>query len=120
MKIDNSVDYAKYISDIEQDPANNISRIILVDFGEYFTYIINKGDPLYGKPLSYEYFRSVVKYLELKMRAIAILKQGIPHIDYKGIWKAFYAMEVVPMRKELFPNIQANISKYNEEKNGKN
>lgn len=116
MNLSNSLTYALYISDLEQDPTNNINRIILVDFGRYFNKILEKGDPLYGNDISYDYFKSVVKYLELKMKAIAILKQGVPYINYKDIWKAFYAIHVVPKRKNLFPSIQENINKYHNEK----
>lgn len=55
----------------------------------------------------YYRFREIVKNFEEKFWSISSLKPGEPFS--KKLWDAFFATQVVPLRKRLFPKMQALI-----------
>lgn len=55
----------------------------------------------------YYRFREIVKNFETKFWAISELKIGEPFTQ--KLWNAFFATQVVPLRTQLFPNIQKMI-----------
>ena len=62
-------------------------------------------DPLTGK-IPYFRFKEAVKNFETKFQSISQLKRG--NLS-PGLWRAFFALYVVPIRAELFPEIQNKI-----------
>lgn len=57
--------------------------------------------------LYYYRFKEIVKNFETKFWAISKLKLGEPFTQ--KLWNAFFATQVVPLRTQLFPNIQKMI-----------
>lgn len=57
--------------------------------------------------LYYYRFKEIVKNFETKFWAISELKVGEPFTQ--KLWNAFFATQVVPIRKKLFPAIQSMI-----------
>lgn len=55
----------------------------------------------------YYRFREIVKNFESKFLAISELKVGEP-LSQK-LWNAFFATQVVPLRRRLYPKIQKRI-----------
>lgn len=55
----------------------------------------------------YYRFREIVKNFETKFWAISELKIGEPLTQ--KLWNAFFATQVVPLRTQLFPDIQKMI-----------
>lgn len=55
----------------------------------------------------YYRFREIVKNFEEKFWSISSLKPGEPFS--KKLWGAFFVTQVVPLRKRLFPKMQALI-----------
>lgn len=62
----------------------------------------NKSDIIY-----YYRFREIVKNFESKFWAISELKVGEP-LSQK-LWNAFFATQVVPLRRRLYPKMQKRI-----------
>lgn len=59
----------------------------------------------------YEDFRSLVRKYQQRFSEISQLKSGNPLS--KGLWNAFYAITVVPIRTKLYPEMQQRIMDYN-------
>lgn len=57
--------------------------------------------------LYYYRFKEIVKNFETKFWAISKLKLGEPFTQ--KLWNAFFATQVVPLRTQLFPDIQKMI-----------
>lgn len=57
----------------------------------------------------YYRFREIVKNFESKFWAISELKVGEP-LSQK-LWNAFFATQVVPLRRRLYPKMQKRIEK---------
>lgn len=77
--------------------------------------------------LYYYRFKEIVKNFETKFWAISKLKLGEPFTQ--KLWNAFFATQVVPLRTQLFPDIQKMIeelpnfrarAEYNRSKQDKN
>lgn len=61
----------------------------------------------YQQKLRYKYFKEIVKEFQAKFGQINALKKG-NHLS-PGLWKAFFAVAVVPYRKEHYAQIQDHI-----------
>lgn len=59
------------------------------------------------KQIYYYRFREIVKNFQEKFWSISRLKIGEPFSE--KLWNAFFATQVVPLRKKLFPDIQKFI-----------
>ena len=59
------------------------------------------------KHIYYYRFREIVKNFQEKFWSISKLKIGEPFSE--KLWNAFFATQVVPLRKRLFPDIQKFI-----------
>lgn len=59
------------------------------------------------KHIYYYRFGEIVKNFQEKFWSISKLKIGEPFSE--KLWKAFFATQVVPLRKKLFPDIQKFI-----------
>lgn len=65
------------------------------------------------KHIYYYRFKEIVKNFQEKFWSISKLKIGEPFSE--KLWNAFFATQVVPLRKRLFPKIQKFIEKRKEE-----
>lgn len=63
--------------------------------------------------LRYKYFKEVVREFQLKFGQINALKKGRPLSQ--ELWKAFFAIVVVPYRKEHYTQIQDHIESLRKE-----
>lgn len=55
----------------------------------------------------YKKFRQCVTEMQDKFNAISNKKTGLPLT--KKLWGAFYAMYIIPVRAELFPEVQLEV-----------
>jgi hypothetical protein len=76
------------------------------DFLDYCQTTTLGINPKYGY-IYYYRFKEVIKNFETKFWAISKLKVGEPFTQ--KLWNAFFATQVVPLRKKLFPDIQKFI-----------
>lgn len=65
------------------------------------------------KHIYYYRFREIVKNFQEKFWSISKLKIGEPFSE--KLWNAFFATQVVPLRKKLFPDIQKFIEERKKE-----
>lgn len=102
----------EYIKKFKMDQPNySFDRNEFMDtFGKEFNdYLENPQfgiDPETGK-LPYPRFKEIVKNFELKFNSISEAKPGKPLS--RGLWNAFYAIHVIPVREKLFPKLDAKI-----------
>lgn len=82
-------------------------RDFIRGYGQEFESKVYPGMP-------YPKFRKVVADMDAKFKEILALKQRKGRLSNKW-WKAFYAIYVVPKRRELFPEKQARIEKLKDE-----
>ena len=62
---------------------------------------------LINEAISYPTFKQLVKVFQEKFNKISELKLGKPLS--KGLWNAFYAIHVIPMRSTLYPKLDKKI-----------
>jgi hypothetical protein len=82
-------------------------------FGNELRTFLNRPD--LGKDphtgiLPYHSFTCIIRNFQYKFEAIGKLTGKGPFSE--AFWKAFFAIYVVPIRKELYPNIQAKIETF--------
>jgi len=63
--------------------------------------------------ITYPKFRNCVKEIETKFWAISNKKVGQPFSD--KLWSAFFAVYVIKVRAELFPDIEKSITEKREQ-----
>ena len=56
---------------------------------------------------NYDKFSHIVREMETKFWSISNKKAGQPFSE--NLWKAFFAAKVIPLRKELFPEVHEKI-----------
>lgn len=76
------------------------------DFLDYCQNTTIGINPKYGY-IYYYRFKEIIKNFETKFWAISKLKVGEPFTQ--KLWNAFFATQVVPLRKKLFPEVQKLI-----------
>lgn len=86
-------------------------------FGEEFNQTVNNPkdniggiDPKTGH-IPYNKFRDIVKAFEIKFKAISELRKSkVGKPLTKKLWAAFYALKVIPLRANLFPEDAERIA----------
>lgn len=69
--------------------------------------LTRQGREAQGMPFTFNLFQNLVKEMENKFWAIS---NKLPTTGFTpGLWNAFYAMGVIPLRKEFFPKEHADI-----------
>lgn len=104
-----AIDYVKFFK-LDQENFNFKREEFISELGKEFleycqTTTIgrdNKSGIIY-----YYRFREIVKNFESKFWAISELKVGEP-LSQK-LWNAFFATQVVPLRRRLYPKMQKRI-----------
>ncbi len=76
------------------------------DFLDYCQTTTIGINPKHGY-IYYYRFKEIIKNFETKFWAISKLKVGEPFTQ--KLWNAFFATQVVPLRKKLFPEVQKLI-----------
>lgn len=76
------------------------------DFLDYCQTTTVGINPKHGY-IYYYRFKEIIKNFETKFWAISKLKVGEPFTQ--KLWNAFFATQVVPLRKKLFPEVQKLI-----------
>lgn len=97
-------------------------ELFLLELNDYFLEILSKAICPSGKlqnpiqslkssvqsgKFTWDMFKTCIKQVEQKFWAISNKKVGLPFT--KKLWGAFYAIYIVKMRSELFPEIEASI-----------
>lgn len=85
-----------------QDPDRRDHREFLRAFGQEF-------NELTASVTTYKGFQEILGSLDQKFREIRGLAPSKKKKLNDKLWKAFYAIYVVPKRKALFPDYQAKI-----------
>ena len=98
----------EYIKKFKMDQPNfEFNREDFVKaFGEDFKSCIT-NPKVFGVNPPYDKFKLTLKTYEVKFNTISSLKSGRPLT--KGLWNAFYAIWVIPLRGELFPELNQKI-----------
>lgn len=99
----------EYIKDFHMDDKDQRKfdhREFLIAFGKEFSLWITVNT--YKGIIKYEDFRDIVHNMYNKFLEIRKIREKHKNLSDK-LWKAFYAMYVVPKRTELFPSIQQTI-----------
>ena len=104
-----AIDYVKLFK-LDQENFNFKREEFISELGKEFleycqTTTIgrdNKSGIIY-----YYRFREIVKNFESKFWAISELKVGEPLSQ--NLWNAFFAIQVVPLRRRLYPKMQKRI-----------
>lgn len=88
-------------------------QVFIDELGKDFLEKVNghpRKDPNTGF-INFRDFTVVVRNFEAKFKYISEHKAGNPLSQ--GLWKAFYAQYVVPLRISRYPDMQKTILKYN-------
>lgn len=94
----------EYIIKFKMD-ANNQTKF---DHREFLSAFAQEFDGLANACITYKEFQEVVSSMDQKFREIKSIRTKKKNLSYK-IWKAFFAIYVVPKRKKMFPEEQAKI-----------
>lgn len=101
----------EYVKRFKMDQPNyDFDRNAFIEaIGEEFKSSINILEQRLddGKVISYPTFKQLVKGVQEKFNKISELKLGKPLS--KGLWNAFYAIHVIPMRSTLYPKLDKKI-----------
>lgn len=104
-----AIDYVKLFKLDQENYEFNREEFICELGKDFLDYTQNTTigiDPKTGI-IYYYRFREIVKNFETKFWAISKLKVGEPFTQ--KLWNAFFATQVVPLRKWMFPAIQHKI-----------
>lgn len=94
----------EYIDKFNMD-ASDLKKF---DHREFLTEFAKEFDGLANATTTYQEFQTVVSNMDAKFKEIRSLRTKRHCISDK-LWKAFFAIYVVPKRKSLYPEIQAKI-----------
>ena len=101
----------EYVKRFKMDQPNyDFDRNAFIEsIGEEFKSSINILEQRLddGQVISYPTFKQLVKGVQEKFNKISELKLGKPLS--KGLWNAFYAIHVIPMRSTLYPKLDKKI-----------
>lgn len=101
----------EYVKRFKMDQPNyDFDRNVFIEaIGEEFKSSINILEQRLddGQVISYPTFKQLVKGVQEKFNKISELKLGKPLS--KGLWNAFYAIHVIPMRSTLYPKLDKKI-----------
>ena len=102
----------EYVKRFKMDQPNyDFDRNAFIEaIGEEFKSSINILEQRLddGQVISYPTFKQLVKGVQEKFNKISELKLGKPLS--KGLWNAFYAIHVIPMRSTLYPKLDKKIN----------
>ena len=78
------------------------------DHREFLTAFAQEFDGLANTCTTYKEFREVISLMDQKFRDIKDIRVKKKNLSDK-MWKAFFAIYVVPKRRQMFPEEQAKI-----------
>ncbi len=82
----------------------------LTDLNTYFTQILEAERKISKETkdgFNYKKFKNCVDQVEKKFWSISNKKVGLPFTN--TLWSAFFAIYIIPLRRELFPEVQQFI-----------
>ena len=102
----------EYIIKFKMDAKNQTK----FDHREFLTAFAQEFEGLANACTNYTEFNKVISLMDKKFRDIKSIRNKKKNLSDK-LWKAFFAIYVVPKRRSMFPEEQAKIEA---KRNGKN